>query len=45
MARNKERGAVASMTRVVGRGLAASAKLTTRAVDAVYRNELKKEGY
>lgn len=45
MARNKERGAMASMTRVVGRGLAASAKLTTRAVDAVYRNELKKEGY
>jgi hypothetical protein len=45
LARNKARGATASMTRMLSKGLAASPKLVRHAMDAGYRKELKDEGY
>lgn len=45
LASNKARGVVASLTRALSRGLAASPKLARRAIDFGYRKELEDEGY
>ena len=45
LANNNARGAKASMTRAVSKGLAASPKLLRRGVDRGYRKELEDEGY
>jgi predicted pyridoxine 5'-phosphate oxidase superfamily flavin-nucleotide-binding protein len=45
LARNKERGATASMTRSLSRILAASPGMMRRVVDRGYRKELDDEGY
>ena len=45
VASNKARGVVASITRALSGGLAASPKLVRRAMDFGYRKELEDEGY
>jgi uncharacterized protein len=45
LAKSKARGAKASMTRAVSRGLAASPKSLRRGVDRGYRKELEEEGF
>lgn len=45
LASNKARGAKASITRALTKGLAAAPKLMRRAIDLGYRKELEDEGY